>query len=628
MKKTSLILSGFLLVIGMAVNAEDVTTAEGQVLKNVKVVGEKPEGVKLMHDGGIAIVPNSALPAEFLAAHKLSASPGAPSASEAVALNGILEKFVASTPTLKTIDGREFKTSQIKSADPTGLKIFADSGLVKLKFTEVSKEIQDLFHYSAESAAAYERTQEEKTKNAADLGQRMANAASVVDKRPPYARLSFVQNMGVGWLCHMQFLHQVDKDVTTVRKGSSLDTPTVPGKVRTYNSFGGISGEKNGQSSAPLIYETKRTEAIEMLSDEGEVMVFGLPDYGRIKPDPQGKWQWSGRIYYLGLFEKNELQPDGLAHKVVLKAYHLDRAKAIKMIATNGVEQRYQPDGEPVADSGAKIRQALESNDYLEALSLLNAAMAKGREEPELYAQFSAKIVPFVTAKSSTLLRGGEGWEEAAAFVGKFLDSRYAEIMRDEREALQDLQDKINGRGDKLLYDAVVKSKTIEAVEQYYSHAPIRSMQGPVVTYRAWLQEHEAPRRLYFRLVKIDWRESMNKGVTGSTVIKLFVDDLEDEHNQDVIKDARTGTTADSSGIRAIKLEGTPQNKKMRVTVQVFHVGITGAWNLLSKFSKEITPEELIRKGGVKDDAGDTLTFEVDGVEREPFLPTAWRPSL
>ena len=326
--KTSLtLLAGILLVSIQPLCGEDLATLDGQQYKNIKISAEKPDSIKVMHDGGISMIQKKVLPADFVALHQLSAATEPVLPPDEAAKKALLEKFIASTPSFTSKDGREFKSSQIKHVEPNGLSIHTDSGPVRVKFTDLPEAIRTAFHYDASKAAEYENAMEARNKSAADMGQRTANAASVVDKRPAHARLSFVRNIGTGWICHMQFLREEQKEVTIARQGSPLPFATTAGRQTGGRSGGGKPPE---QPAPSIVYETKHVEETVVMSDEGEVMVFGLPDYGKLKPNLQDLWQWSGNIYWIGLFAKDVPVPNGPPLKVNIQAYVVDRAKAIK----------------------------------------------------------------------------------------------------------------------------------------------------------------------------------------------------------------------------------------------------------------------------------------------------------
>jgi hypothetical protein len=59
----------------------------------------------------------------------------------------------------KTTDGKEYKDVTITRVEPDGIVIKNKSGIAKLYFAELPKEVQDRFHYNAGQAAAYSGAQ-------------------------------------------------------------------------------------------------------------------------------------------------------------------------------------------------------------------------------------------------------------------------------------------------------------------------------------------------------------------------------------------------------------------------------------------------------------------------------------
>jgi thiol-disulfide isomerase/thioredoxin len=59
----------------------------------------------------------------------------------------------------KAIDGKEYKNVRISRVEPDGIVLMSKSGIVKVYFTELPKEVQDRFHYDAAEAAAYSAEQ-------------------------------------------------------------------------------------------------------------------------------------------------------------------------------------------------------------------------------------------------------------------------------------------------------------------------------------------------------------------------------------------------------------------------------------------------------------------------------------
>jgi thiol-disulfide isomerase/thioredoxin len=59
----------------------------------------------------------------------------------------------------KAIDGKEYKNVRVSRVEPDGIVLMSKSGIVKVYFTELPKEVQDRFHYDAAEAAAYSAEQ-------------------------------------------------------------------------------------------------------------------------------------------------------------------------------------------------------------------------------------------------------------------------------------------------------------------------------------------------------------------------------------------------------------------------------------------------------------------------------------
>src|SRR6266403_1911171 len=62
---------------------------------------------------------------------------------------------VALADDFKVIDGKEYKNVTVSRVEPDGIVLRTKSGISKLYFVELSKEVQQRFHYNAANAAAY-----------------------------------------------------------------------------------------------------------------------------------------------------------------------------------------------------------------------------------------------------------------------------------------------------------------------------------------------------------------------------------------------------------------------------------------------------------------------------------------
>ncbi len=70
--------------------------------------------------------------------------------------------FFASVPLaddFKTIDGKEYKNAKVSRVEPDGIALITKSGISKVYFAELPKEVQERFHYDAAKGNAYSAEQ-------------------------------------------------------------------------------------------------------------------------------------------------------------------------------------------------------------------------------------------------------------------------------------------------------------------------------------------------------------------------------------------------------------------------------------------------------------------------------------
>jgi len=58
-----------------------------------------------------------------------------------------------------TINGKQYKDATITRVEPDGIVVKTKSGVTKVYFTELPKEVQERFHYDSEKAASYSAEQ-------------------------------------------------------------------------------------------------------------------------------------------------------------------------------------------------------------------------------------------------------------------------------------------------------------------------------------------------------------------------------------------------------------------------------------------------------------------------------------
>src|SRR5438309_2529475 len=66
---------------------------------------------------------------------------------------------VALADDFKAIDGKEYKNVTVSRVEPDGIVLTSKSGISKVYFTELPKQVQERFHYDAAKAAAYSAEQ-------------------------------------------------------------------------------------------------------------------------------------------------------------------------------------------------------------------------------------------------------------------------------------------------------------------------------------------------------------------------------------------------------------------------------------------------------------------------------------
>ncbi len=314
------------LAATLPLQAENVTTLDGKTYTNLKVTGETPDTVKIIHDGGISVVKKINLPESFLELHEMAAAPKSTKDTSEAENKKLIADFVAANPTFTSKDGRLFKSSEITAIEPSGLKLTTDTGLVRVKFIDLPEKVRTFFKYDPLASAEYERVKEENRASGAERELKLANAASFVDSYCAKVVMYLKRNVGRGWLCDMVVLEERDEVVVTSRPGSPLSGPKV-------------------------LYESQKVRREVATDAYTEVMVFGLPDYNSLKADHDGRRIWSGKVYSIGSCEFQDLG----GNKATTMATHVERDKAIDMVVKYGTHRLYTPMGEPEPDATGSL---------------------------------------------------------------------------------------------------------------------------------------------------------------------------------------------------------------------------------------------------------------------------------
>jgi chromosome segregation ATPase len=94
----------------------------------------------------------------------------------ALAIIAALSASIALADDFKTIDGKEYKNATVSRVEPDGIVLITKSGISKVYFTELPKEVQERFYYDPKKAAAYLRQKAKATrKNNEQLAKERAD---------------------------------------------------------------------------------------------------------------------------------------------------------------------------------------------------------------------------------------------------------------------------------------------------------------------------------------------------------------------------------------------------------------------------------------------------------------------
>src|SRR5205823_6000268 len=72
-----------------------------------------------------------------------------------LAVLAALSASIALADDFKTIDGKEYKNAKVSRVEPDGIVLLTKSGISKVYFTELPKDVQERFHYDAQQAAQF-----------------------------------------------------------------------------------------------------------------------------------------------------------------------------------------------------------------------------------------------------------------------------------------------------------------------------------------------------------------------------------------------------------------------------------------------------------------------------------------
>jgi hypothetical protein len=77
----------------------------------------------------------------------------------ALAIFATLSASIALADDFKTINGKDYKNVTVSRVEPDGIIVKTKSGISKVYFSELPKEVQERFNYNPEKSAAYSAEQ-------------------------------------------------------------------------------------------------------------------------------------------------------------------------------------------------------------------------------------------------------------------------------------------------------------------------------------------------------------------------------------------------------------------------------------------------------------------------------------
>jgi len=91
---------------------------------------------------------------------------------------------IALADDFKTIDGKEYKNAKVSRVEPDGLVLITKTGISKVYFSELPKEVQEKFHYDPQKAAEF--TSQTVEQNRLYLQQRTEEEKKRAEERSKY----------------------------------------------------------------------------------------------------------------------------------------------------------------------------------------------------------------------------------------------------------------------------------------------------------------------------------------------------------------------------------------------------------------------------------------------------------
>jgi sRNA-binding protein len=145
--------------------ADDFKTIAGKEYKDATVTRVETDGILVKYKSGISKLYFTELPEDVQ--KRFHYGPGKAAAAQAAAAQQTeelnkqsrdaaeVQRKQQAVKDFKTVNGKEYKNAEVTHVEPDGIVLKIHSGISKVYFTELPKEIQQRFNYDPQRAIAY-----------------------------------------------------------------------------------------------------------------------------------------------------------------------------------------------------------------------------------------------------------------------------------------------------------------------------------------------------------------------------------------------------------------------------------------------------------------------------------------
>jgi hypothetical protein len=186
----------------------------------------------------------------------------------------------------KTVEGKEYKNVRVSRVEPDGLVLSSKSGISKVYFTELPKEVQERFHYDATKGDAYHaeqtaqlealrKQQEEAQRKKAEEAARQTVVAPTPTATPVRAQGTYVT-----YASAINRVNENELRILSARSGNydvNLQAlkgwQVAPGEIYVFEKFQGSIGSN------------QQGDELSVVRMDDVVLVLRTSDIVLIRPD-------------------------------------------------------------------------------------------------------------------------------------------------------------------------------------------------------------------------------------------------------------------------------------------------------------------------------------------------------